>query len=59
MKNTISNNASDSWIQLHRVHRTLLDNVEASLKSNKLPPLDWYDILLELHSVKDKGLRQF
>ena len=33
--------------------------VENSLKNKGLPPLDWYDVLLELHRKKDKGLRQY
>lgn len=48
-----------AWIQLHRAHRLLLDEVEKILKDNGLPPLDWYDVLLELHREKDAGLRQF
>ncbi|VAX09293.1 hypothetical protein MNBD_GAMMA25-2357 [hydrothermal vent metagenome] len=48
-----------AWIQLHRTHRLLLDKVENSLKRKGLPPLGWYDILLELHREKSKGLRQY
>lgn len=48
-----------AWIQLHRTHRLLLETVESSLKCNKFPPLDWYDVLLELHRKKTEGLRQF
>lgn len=48
-----------TWIQLHRTHRLLLETVEASLKNEGLPPLDWYDVLLELHREKSAGLRQY
>ena len=48
-----------AWIQLHRTHRLLLETVEHSLKSKGLPPLDWYDVLLELHREKSTGLRQY
>lgn len=48
-----------AWIQLHRAHRMLLDKVENSLKLNELPPLDWYDVLLELHREGSRGLRQY
>lgn len=48
-----------AWIQLHRSHRHLLDSVESSLKSEGLPPLDWYDVLLELQREKTTGLRQY
>lgn len=48
-----------AWIQLHRAHRLLLVRVENALKSKGLPPLDWYDVLLELHREKSIGLRQY
>ncbi len=48
-----------AWIHLHRTHRLLLEKVENSLKNKGLPPLDWYDVLLELHREKSKGLRQY
>ena len=48
-----------AWIKVHRSHRILLENVEASLKISGLPPLDWYDVLLELHRDKSTGLRQY
>lgn len=48
-----------AWIELHRANRLLLDNVEAELKKYKLPPLDWYDVLLELNRDPVQGLRQY
>ena len=48
-----------AWIHLHRSHRALLDKVEHSLKNNGLPPLDWYDVLLELSKAGGSGLRQY
>jgi len=48
-----------AWIHLHRTHRLLLERVENSLKSKGLPLLGWYDVLLELHREKRKGLRQY
>lgn len=48
-----------AWIQLHRAHRLLLEVVEKTLKSKGLPPLDWYDVLIELHREKREGLRQY
>jgi len=48
-----------AWIHLHRAHRLLLETVENSLKNKGLPPLDWYDVLLELHREKNTGLRQY
>lgn len=29
------------------------------MKNNNLPPLDWYDVLLELHREGRAGLRQY
>ncbi len=59
MKNKPSNETINAWIHLHRSHRHLLEKVENSLKSNGLPSLDWYDVLLELHREKGSGLRQY
>jgi len=48
-----------AWIQLHHAQRMLLDTVEQSLKDAGLPPLAWYDVLLELQRKKRMGLRQY
>ncbi len=44
---------------LHRANRRLLEEVGAALKRAGLPPLDWYDVLLELRRAGEDGLRQF
>lgn len=49
----------EAWIQLHRAHRLLLEKVEHALKNKSLPPLAWYDVLLELHREHPRGLRQY
>ena len=36
------------WVRLVRAHRRIADAVEAALKAEGLPPLEWYDVLLEL-----------
>lgn len=45
-------NASDAsvnaWIRLLRAQRSALCSVERALRSVALPPLEWYDVLLEL-----------
>ena len=46
------------WARLIRVSQTLMNNVETDLKSGQLPPLTWYDVLLELSREKE-GLRPF
>jgi DNA-binding MarR family transcriptional regulator len=40
--------AEGAWVQLIRAHRSALGSVERALRSAKLPPLEWYDVLLEL-----------
>jgi len=59
MSNEPTEKTVQAWIQLHRTHQQLLETVEKSLKSKGLPPLDWYDVLLELHREKSTGLRQY
>lgn len=36
------------WVRLARSHRRILDAVEAAFRAQDLPPLEWYDVLLEL-----------
>ncbi len=48
-----------AWARLMRVSQALLARVEASLKQEGMPPLAWYDALLELERVHPKGLRPF
>ena len=59
MRKELKKETIQAWIQFHRAHRLLLEKVENSLKDNGLPPLDWYDVLLELHREKSVGLRQY
>lgn len=54
-----SKQSQQAWIDLHRAHRLLLERVESALKRAGLPPLDWYDALLELRRERETGLRQF
>jgi DNA-binding MarR family transcriptional regulator len=48
-----------AWARLVRTQQLLLERIEADLKEAGLPPLRWYDVLLELHRACTKGLRQF
>ena len=43
-----SDAAARSWVQLIRAHRSALCSVEKALRAAELPPLEWYDVLLEL-----------
>lgn len=47
----------DAWIALVRAQKRLLSKIETALKSEGMPPLTWYDVLLELHRAEPKGLR--
>jgi DNA-binding MarR family transcriptional regulator len=46
-----------AWARLVKARRVLLSTVEAELKSAGFPPLEWYDVLLELSRVAAPGLR--
>ena len=46
-----SDAAEGAWVQLIRAHRSALGSVERALKAAALPPLEWYDVLLELERV--------
>ena len=37
-----------AWVELIRAHRSALCSVERALRAADLPPLEWYDVLLEL-----------
>lgn len=47
------------WVRLARVHHLALTRIEADLKKAELPPLGWYDALLELERAGTCGLRPF
>lgn len=48
-----------AWTRLARAHRAALVTVEGRLKEAGLPPLAWYDVLLELERAGVGGLRPF
>lgn len=54
-----SDQAVTAWARLVRVSQSLLDAVEADLKAAGMPPLVWYDALLELRRADAAGLRPF
>lgn len=53
-----SKSAIDAWIALNRAQRYVLEAIEAELKSAGLPPLAWYDVMLELWREPGGRLRQ-
>src|SRR6187399_1510602 len=46
-----------AWARLLKASAKMLDATERDLKQAGLPPLAWYDALLELHRAKPDGLR--
>ena len=48
-----------AWARLIRAQRLAFTCVEQALKGAKLPPLAWYDALLELERAGDGGLRPY
>ena len=46
-----------AWARLLKASAKLLAEVERDLKQAGLPPLAWYDALLELHRARPEGLR--
>jgi len=54
-----SQNTVDAWVRLVRAQRVALSAVETALKKAALPPLGWYDALLELERAGGDGMRPF
>lgn len=48
-----------AWTTLLTAQRDLLSRVERALKTAGLPPLSWYDALLEIERAGDAGVRPF
>lgn len=59
MEPTPSKQTETAWVLLVRTQQVLLGQVEAALKEAGLPPLPWYDVLLELSRDPEAGLRQY
>ncbi|GAB4378232.1 MAG: helix-turn-helix domain-containing protein [Elainellaceae cyanobacterium] len=45
------------WRLFLTVHTRLVEQVEQDLKQAKLPPLEWYDVLLALKQAPNRRLR--
>ena len=59
METVPSRQTETAWIQFLRAHQVLLGQVESALKEAGLPPLSWYDVLLELSRDPESGFRQY
>ena len=57
MKHEPSEETVTAWARLVRAEQTVLGRIEAALKAADLPPLSWYDVLLELGRAEDGRLR--
>jgi DNA-binding MarR family transcriptional regulator len=49
--------AVTAWARLMRASQLVLARIEERLKAAELPPLAWYDVLLELSRAEDGRLR--
>lgn len=57
MKHEPSEQAVTAWARLVRAGQIVLEKIEAELKAAGLPPLAWYDVLLELGRAEAGRLR--
>jgi DNA-binding MarR family transcriptional regulator len=51
--------ATRAWTRLMRAQQAVLGAIERDLKAEGLPPLAWYDVLLELARAPQGRLRPF
>jgi len=57
MELKLTNDETTAWMGLIKSQQYLIEKVEQELKQKKLPPLSWYDVLLELDKVPEGSLR--
>jgi DNA-binding MarR family transcriptional regulator len=48
-----------AWARLMKAQQLALASIDRALKAAALPPLDWYDVLLEVERAGEHGLRPF
>lgn len=58
-KSALTETHQIAWARMFRASQAILEAVEAELKKHKLPPLSWYDLLLELNRAGKGGLRPY
>jgi DNA-binding MarR family transcriptional regulator len=59
MKPNPSKTVVRAWARLTKAQQMALTAIEQALKAAELPPLAWYDALLELERAEENGLRPF
>ncbi len=57
MTERLSETTFRAWLGLNRAQRLAMQSVETALKQAGLPPLSWYDALVELENAGEAGLR--
>lgn len=57
LKNHITHKSCHAWARLMRVSGKLLQDIETDLKAANMPPLAWYDVLLEVRNAEPQWLR--
>ncbi len=55
----ITDETTRVWTTLVSTSRELVEQAEADLKGAGLPPLSWYDALLEIEDAGEDGIRPF
>lgn len=48
-----------AWARLLKAQKLMLEGVQQALAEAGLPPLEWYDVLIELKTAPDQRLRLF
>lgn len=56
---TKPDNSTAAWISLFRAQKRAMESAEQAMKRAGLPPLAWYDVLLELEKAGPAGLRPY
>jgi DNA-binding MarR family transcriptional regulator len=59
MRKNLSERQLRAWARLLGTQQLALRSVEHALRKAQLPPLAWYDVLLELERAGKPGLRPF
>lgn len=59
MEKDPSETVTRAWARLMRAQQGALSHIQARLKAAGLPPLAWYDVMLEVERAGEPGLRPF
>ena len=58
-RSLLADPAIRAWARLLKAQKLLLEGVQAQLAEAELPPLEWYDVLIELKTAPEQRLRLF